>query len=88
MTLALSLQRAGMARALRFIPRCSLPANTFLVRRKTGTLPQIRRRHAGTLIYSTVTRLAIEIQINKFRNPGILRALAGVLHYSLECEGI
>src|SRR6266478_2741037 len=34
---------------------------TFLVCRKTGTLPQIRQCHAGTLIYGTVFGFAIAV---------------------------
>jgi outer membrane protein TolC len=64
--------------------RRSLPADTFLVCYKTGTLPQIRHCHAGTLMYGTVFRFPIAIQINKFRNPGSPPRLASVLHYSLE----
>jgi hypothetical protein len=41
---------------------------TFLVCRKTGTLPQIRQCHAGTWIYATVIRARHRNTINKFRN--------------------
>ena len=57
---------------------------TFLVCRKTGTLPQIRQCHAGTLIYAIVIRLAIAIPSISSATFGNLRASAGVLHYSLK----
>jgi hypothetical protein len=45
-------------------------AHIFLLCHKTGKLPQMRQCHAGTLIYATVIRLAIAVQMNKFRNLG------------------
>ena len=42
-------------------------APNVLLCHETGTLPQIRQCHAGRVIQGTLFRLAIPIQISKFR---------------------
>jgi hypothetical protein len=42
---------------------------------KTGTLPQIRQWHDGSIIPRKLFRLAIPLQISKFRNLGNPNAL-------------
>src|SRR5882672_8145884 len=50
-----------------------------VVCRKTGTLPQIRRCRAGTVIERTLSRITIPRQINGFRDFGAFRALASMV---------